>query len=115
MAQERGFDFWMLRDPWANGFCVFQSESPDPNWPSAARGHRADLALISDCPCRIRLYEVEVKRAPPSAAPDAALRAALPAVLGRPGSHDDGGGCDLTVNAAVQSSSTRSSIVNRHR
>jgi hypothetical protein len=24
--QERGFDFWVMRDPWANEFCVLQIE-----------------------------------------------------------------------------------------
>lgn len=27
--QERGFDFWVLRDPWQNEFCVLQPEFPD--------------------------------------------------------------------------------------
>ena len=27
--QERGFDFWVLRDPWGNEFCVLQEEFPD--------------------------------------------------------------------------------------
>jgi predicted enzyme related to lactoylglutathione lyase len=27
--QERGFDFWVLRDPWANEFCVLQVNFPD--------------------------------------------------------------------------------------
>lgn len=27
--QERGFDFWVLRDPWGNEFCVLQPEYPD--------------------------------------------------------------------------------------
>ena len=27
--QERGHDFWVLRDPWANKFCVLQSTSPN--------------------------------------------------------------------------------------
>jgi predicted enzyme related to lactoylglutathione lyase len=26
---ERGFDFWVLRDPWDNEFCVLQPEFPD--------------------------------------------------------------------------------------
>jgi Glyoxalase-like domain len=30
--QERGFDFWVLRDPWGNEFCVLH-----PNYPRAAR------------------------------------------------------------------------------
>ncbi|MFJ4651137.1 VOC family protein [Nocardia sp. NPDC088792] len=35
--QERGYDFWVLRDPWANEFCVLQTEFPDllterPTW-----------------------------------------------------------------------------------
>lgn len=25
----RGFDFWVMRDPWGNEFCVLQSEFPD--------------------------------------------------------------------------------------
>jgi predicted enzyme related to lactoylglutathione lyase len=27
--KERGYDFWVLRDPWGNEFCVLQSEFPD--------------------------------------------------------------------------------------
>lgn len=27
--QERGFDFWVLRDPWGNEFCVLQQEHPE--------------------------------------------------------------------------------------
>jgi hypothetical protein len=27
--QERGFDFWVLRDPWDNEFCVLQVNFPD--------------------------------------------------------------------------------------
>jgi predicted enzyme related to lactoylglutathione lyase len=27
--QQRGFDFWVLRDPWGNEFCVLQPEFPD--------------------------------------------------------------------------------------
>jgi len=26
---ERGFDFWVLRDPWGNEFCVLQPEFPE--------------------------------------------------------------------------------------
>jgi predicted enzyme related to lactoylglutathione lyase len=27
--QERGYDFWVLRDPWHNEFCVLQTEFPE--------------------------------------------------------------------------------------
>jgi hypothetical protein len=27
--QERGFDFWVMRDPWDNEFCVLQVEYPE--------------------------------------------------------------------------------------
>jgi predicted enzyme related to lactoylglutathione lyase len=27
--QERGYDFWVLRDPWDNEFCVLQPEFPE--------------------------------------------------------------------------------------
>jgi hypothetical protein len=27
--QERGHDFWVMRDPWDNEFCVLQPEFPD--------------------------------------------------------------------------------------
>jgi predicted enzyme related to lactoylglutathione lyase len=27
--QERGYDFWVMRDPWGNEFCVLQTEYPD--------------------------------------------------------------------------------------
>jgi hypothetical protein len=27
--QERGFDFWVLHDPWGNEFCVLQEEFPE--------------------------------------------------------------------------------------
>ncbi|HET8661179.1 MAG TPA: VOC family protein [Micromonosporaceae bacterium] len=26
--QERGYDFWVLRDPWGNEFCILQAEFP---------------------------------------------------------------------------------------
>jgi predicted enzyme related to lactoylglutathione lyase len=37
--QERGYDFWVMRDPWDNEFCVLQLEFPDllarrRPWPS---------------------------------------------------------------------------------
>lgn len=37
---ERGFDFWVLQDPWGNEFCVLQPEFPDllakrPPWQPA--------------------------------------------------------------------------------
>jgi predicted enzyme related to lactoylglutathione lyase len=37
--QGRGFDFWVLRDPFGNEFCVLQEEFPDllrnrPPWPA---------------------------------------------------------------------------------
>jgi hypothetical protein len=36
--QGRGFDFWVLRDPFGNEFCVLHEEFPDllhdrPPWP----------------------------------------------------------------------------------
>ena len=36
--QTRGFDFWVMRDPWRNEFCVLQTTFPDllnrrPPWP----------------------------------------------------------------------------------
>jgi predicted enzyme related to lactoylglutathione lyase len=36
--QERGFDFWVMRDPWDNEFCVLQVEFPEllrkvTSWP----------------------------------------------------------------------------------
>ncbi|MGY1947257.1 VOC family protein [Nocardia asiatica] len=35
--QERGYDFWVMRDPWDNEFCVLQTEFPHllarrPSW-----------------------------------------------------------------------------------
>lgn len=27
--KERGYDFWVLRDPWGNEFCILQPEFPD--------------------------------------------------------------------------------------
>ena len=27
--QERGYDFWVLRDPWQNEFCVLQEQAPE--------------------------------------------------------------------------------------
>ena len=32
---ERGFDFWILRDPWGNEFCVLQ---PEFSWPGKSHG-----------------------------------------------------------------------------
>jgi hypothetical protein len=36
--QLRGFDFWVMRDPWHNEFCVLQTTFPHlldqrPTWP----------------------------------------------------------------------------------
>jgi predicted enzyme related to lactoylglutathione lyase len=36
--QERGFDFWVMRDPWGNELCVLPPEFPEllaerPRWP----------------------------------------------------------------------------------
>lgn len=36
--QERGYDFWVMRDAWGNEFCVIQTEFPEllarqPPWP----------------------------------------------------------------------------------
>ena len=38
--QRRGFDFWVMRDPWSNEFCVLQTTFPDllnqrPPWSDA--------------------------------------------------------------------------------
>ena len=27
--QERGYDFWVMRDPWDNEFCVLDQEFPE--------------------------------------------------------------------------------------
>jgi predicted enzyme related to lactoylglutathione lyase len=27
--QERGYDFWVMRDPWGNEFCILQPEFPE--------------------------------------------------------------------------------------
>ena len=40
--QERGYDFWVLRDPWGNEFCVLEPNFPDllderAPWPPEAR------------------------------------------------------------------------------
>jgi predicted enzyme related to lactoylglutathione lyase len=40
--QERGYDFWVLRDPWGNEFCVLQTEFPEllaqrPPWSVESR------------------------------------------------------------------------------
>ena len=48
--QERGFDFWVLRDPWANEFCVLQVNFPDllarrPPWPDGVSSDRLILDL----------------------------------------------------------------------
>ena len=39
--QRRGFDLWVMRDPWHNEFCVLQTTFPDllkkrPPWPDPA-------------------------------------------------------------------------------
>lgn len=36
---ERGFDFWVLRDPWGNEFCVLQPEFPEFLAPQEPRNH----------------------------------------------------------------------------
>jgi predicted enzyme related to lactoylglutathione lyase len=49
---ERGFDFWVLRDPWGNEFCVLQPEFPELLARQEPRNQelddtRATLRLIS--------------------------------------------------------------------
>jgi hypothetical protein len=49
--QERGFDFWVLRDPWDNEFCVLEEEFPEllarrRPW-SAARPSRTGLLDVT--------------------------------------------------------------------
>jgi 3-hydroxyisobutyrate dehydrogenase-like beta-hydroxyacid dehydrogenase/predicted enzyme related to lactoylglutathione lyase len=44
--QERGFDFWVMHDPWGNELCVLQPEFPEllarrPPWPEPARADRS--------------------------------------------------------------------------
>ena len=34
--RERGYDFWVLRDPWSNEFCVLQTNFPRPPRPAPA-------------------------------------------------------------------------------
>jgi predicted enzyme related to lactoylglutathione lyase len=45
--QERGFDFWVLQDPWGNEFCVLQEEFPEllarrQPWPAPPDPPRSD-------------------------------------------------------------------------
>jgi predicted enzyme related to lactoylglutathione lyase len=51
---ERGFEFWVLRDPWGNEFCVLQPEFPDlpgPARPVEPRtSGRRIRAVISKAP-----------------------------------------------------------------
>ena len=42
--QERGFDFWVLQDPWGNEFCVLQEEFPE----LLARRHPWSAAPLID-------------------------------------------------------------------
>ena len=47
---ERGFDFWVMRDPWGNEFCVLQTMYPDlleqqTPWSFKCRALKAD-ALV---------------------------------------------------------------------
>ena len=41
--KERGFDFWVMRDPWLNEFCVLQPEFPE----LLARRRTSSRAVIS--------------------------------------------------------------------
>ncbi len=34
--QERGFDFWVMRDPWGNEFCVLPPKFPELPAPASA-------------------------------------------------------------------------------
>lgn len=47
--RERGFDFWVLRDPWGNEFCVLQTEFPEllarlEPWPEATKPRQTPLS-----------------------------------------------------------------------
>jgi predicted enzyme related to lactoylglutathione lyase len=51
--QERGYDFWVLRDPWDNEFCVLHPEFPDllarrEPWPPPTDTNSAEAALDAD-------------------------------------------------------------------
>jgi predicted enzyme related to lactoylglutathione lyase len=44
--QERGYDFWVLQDPWANEFCVLQVNFRElldrrPTWPDRYDAHES--------------------------------------------------------------------------
>jgi len=46
--QERGHDFWVMRDPWGNEFCVLQPEFPEllarrRPWPDSTPNAAPDL------------------------------------------------------------------------
>ncbi len=45
--QERGFEFWVMRDPWGNEFCVLQPEFPNllvrrKPWNHGSRADRSE-------------------------------------------------------------------------
>ena len=48
--QERGYDFWVMRDPWGNEFCLLQPEFPElltrrPPWSGAVPPRRRTAAM----------------------------------------------------------------------
>jgi len=66
--QERGFDFWVMRDPWGNEFCVLHSESAS-SCPSESRGTNRSDDRDADAPVRVlALLASPRARRPPSKA-----------------------------------------------
>jgi hypothetical protein len=48
-SKERGYDFWVLHDPWHNEFCVLQINFPDLLGRTAALArHRVLCQVITD-------------------------------------------------------------------
>jgi predicted enzyme related to lactoylglutathione lyase len=66
--QERGFDFWVMRDPWGNEFCVLHPESPS-SCPSESRGTNRSDDRGTDAPARVLALSASPRaRRPPSKA-----------------------------------------------
>jgi hypothetical protein len=87
--QERGYDFWVMRDPWSNEFCVLQPEFPN----CSASGDPADATRLSG-----RIYCVAVSL-----------------MLGLPQRCEFGGQADDRTNFSTLGLSLRVLVRERHR
>jgi predicted enzyme related to lactoylglutathione lyase len=51
--QERGFDFWVLRDPWGNEFCVLHPNFPELLAPTPTMDQLGRVCNVTPAPARL--------------------------------------------------------------